>query len=153
MNKLILTTVLITLTVSLAQAKEKKAVEERAPAANLYQPIPRKEADPNGATRWRIAVMKPTQHYYTKNGIISYRYIQSAESSESLYEGYMGPHSAVFIPQNEPSANGASARSYANVSSRNMQGVTMAPRTEIPVEKVKKSVKSGETSIQLAQQR
>jgi hypothetical protein len=154
MKKYLLTALLVSLSASLAQAREKKVVEERAPAANLYQPIPRSAADPNTTTRrWRIAVMKPTQHYYTKNGVVSYRYSQNLEYFENLFGGYMGPRSAVFTPQNDSTTTGASARSYANVGSRNMQGVTMAPRTEIPVDKAKKSAKSAETSIQLAQQR
>jgi len=153
MNKFLLTAALLSLSVPCIQAKEKKAVEESAPRSNLYQPIPRIQADPNGASNWRVTVMKPTQHYYTKNGIISYRYIQATEHPENIFGDYLGPRAAVFKPQVESLTTEGSTRSYASVNNRNLPGVTMAPRTEIPVEKAKKSAKSAETSIELAQQR
>ena len=153
MNKFLLTITLAVLSAPLAQSKEKAPVVERSTGGNLYQSIPRAPADPNATSRWRVSVMKPTQHYYTKSGIVSYRYAHSTGSVENLFGDYLGPRSAVFTPQNDFATTASGVRSYANVSSRIMQGVTMAPRTEVPVEKVKKSAKSAETSIQLAQQR
>ncbi len=155
MNKLLLTLAIAALSAPQMQAKEKAPVEEHAPVANLYQPIPRTAADPNGSMRWRVSVLKPTQHYYTKNGVISYRYSQSTESVESMLGDYMGPRSAVFIPQADFKTTGGGLRSYANVSNRNQQGVAMAPHTEIPAkpaEKAKKSARNAETSVELAQQ-
>lgn len=100
---------------------------------------------------------KPTQYYYTKKGIVAYRYAQSRERVGSVLEGYMGPRSAAVISQGDNLTNtGSSIRSYASVSNRNQQGVPMAPRTEMPaksVEKTKRSVKNAETTVQLVQQR
>lgn len=156
MNKFLLTITLAALTAPLVQAREKKPAEERAPGSNLYQPIPRTPADPNAPSRWRVSVMKPTQHYYTKSGVISYRYSQSTESTENMVGDYMGPLAAVFTPKADFTTAGSAVRSYANVSTRNLQGVMMAPRTEIPAkpaEKTKKTARNAESSIQLAQRR
>jgi len=154
MNKFLLTAALITSFTLFAQAKERKITEERPPAANLYRPIPRTEINPNGgaSTRWRIATIKPTQHFYTKNSVISYRYAQDLESADGVLQGYMGPRSAVFLQPNDFTTL-SSIRSYVSMENRNQPGVSMAPRTEAPLDKVKKSAKSAETSIQLAQQR
>ena len=154
MNKTLLTAALLALSTPFVQAKEKKVVEERPPAANLYRPTPRFEINPNGSAsaRWRISTIKPTQHYYTKNSIISYRYTQDVESVDGVLQGYMGPRTAVFMPPGDFTTMG-SIRSYVSMENRNQPGVPMAPRTEIPVEKEKKSAKSAETSIRLAQQR
>ena len=156
MNKFLLTITLTAISAQFAQAKEKTPIEERSSVGSLYQPIPHTQADPNAASHWRVAVMKPTQHYYTKSGIISYRYSHSTESVENVFGDYMGPRSAVFTPQTDFTTMGSGVRSYANVSSRIMQGVAMAPHTETPVkpeEKANKSARSAETTVELAQQR
>ena len=139
-----------------ARAKRKAPVEEKVSVVNLYRPIPRSKTDPNAPTGWRISIMKPTQHYYTKNSVISYRYTQKVEHADSMLEGYMGPRSATFIPSNDFTAPGAGLRSYASINPRIQPGVPMAPHTEIPVkpaDKAKKIAQNAETSIELVQQR
>jgi hypothetical protein len=103
----------------------KTVVEERAPN-NLYRSIPRtNQADAN-KQRNRTASFKPTQHYYMRDSVVSYRY--TSEMSFSGETGnYLGPQGAVFTPESADIPSAAGLRNFAAVNRRTQPGVGMAP--------------------------
>lgn len=100
---------------------------------NLYRPAPRGSSIANLSPdeRYRAVIYRPTQHFYTKDNVVSYRY-SGAELSEvgNEYGGsYLGPHGAQFVPTQHVLAPHGTARSYASVNKRPQPGVPMIART------------------------
>jgi hypothetical protein len=120
---------------------------------NMYRPIPRgQNVDPNasGATRSRQVQYKPTQHYYLRDTVVSYRY----GTGSARYAGtgvYLGPRGAEFTPADDQLSPHAGTRSYAAVTKRPQPGVPMiqrgARKTDVASAKVRKS------AVQLAAKR
>jgi hypothetical protein len=124
---------------------------------NLYRPVPRGGTMANGITSGREIIYRPTQHYYLKDNVVSYRY--SAEFISDIgdeYGGtYLGPHAAQFVPSEHQLAGYGTMRSYAAVNRRPQPGVPMVAKTTIT--KTTRSVSANTTrpgeavsSIQLA---
>lgn len=113
-----------------AQSKKRTTtvVESRA-TYNLYRPIPRGSMDLN-KQKARVALFKPTQHYYTRDSVVSYRYTVQAAYGGSVDTGtYLGPAGAVFSPEGEDLPAPAAIRNYATIHRRGQPGVGMAPAT------------------------
>ena len=100
---------------------------------NLYRPIPRggPVQDLTASDRYRAVVYRPTQHFYTKDNVISYRYCGDDLSRlRSIYGGnYLGPHGAQFLPMEHDSPPSSTVRTYAAVLRRPQPGVAMVPKT------------------------
>ena len=96
---------------------------------NIYRPIPKVGLDPNRSNRYNTVIYKPTQHFYTKNNIISYRYTEdNTRGSNSLGGTYLGPRGGVFEPDMEQMAPAAGIRNYASVNQRPQPGVNMVEK-------------------------
>ena len=117
---------------------------------NLYRPAPRGGNFTNLTSADGNAILRPTQHYYLKDSVVSYRYaVAQLPRLGSEYGGnYHGPHSAQFIPSQHQLAPHGRLRSYAAVNKRPQPGVPMVER----VTRLRGNVKTAEptTSIQLA---
>ena len=98
---------------------------------NLYRPVPRGGAVNDLTASEHAVVYRPTQHFYTKDNVISYRYTSNDLSKlRSVYGGtYLGPHGAQFLPMEHDSPPSSTVRTYAAVSSRPQPGVAMVPKT------------------------
>jgi hypothetical protein len=111
---------------------------------NIYRPIPRSGPvqDLTTPDRYRAVVYRPTQHFYTKDNVVSYRYTANDLSRlRSVYGGtYLGPHGAQFVPMEYDTPPSSTVRTYAAVSSRPQPGVAMVPKTaklsEAPVSRI-----------------
>ncbi len=106
---------------------------EPSPARNYYRPIPRASViqNPNsvGNYRYNKVLYKPTQHFYTKTDVVSYRYAEDrAKGHNSLGNTYLGPRGGVFEPNVDQMAPSAGIRNYASVDRRPQPGVDMANR-------------------------
>src|SRR5688500_14458199 len=69
---------------------------------NLYRPIPRggSLANMTNSDRYHAILYRPTQHFYMKDNLVSYRYsAQDLDRVNNEYGGnYHGPHAAQFVP-------------------------------------------------------
>jgi hypothetical protein len=95
---------------------------------NMYRPIPRGEGvNPNATAseRARQTQYRPTQHYYLRDTVVSYRYTTNKAGSPNLY---LGPKGAAFIPSEEQLSPHAGDRNYAAVTKRPQPGVPMIQR-------------------------
>jgi hypothetical protein len=93
---------------------------------NLYRPIPK---GANGVSDgYRNTYLKPTQHYYTRNSVVSYRYVEDHGSRGSAGSTYNGPRAAIFQPGDDYSSRTASIRTFAAVTKRWQPGVPMIPK-------------------------
>jgi hypothetical protein len=106
-------------------------------SGNLYRPAPKggSAANLTPSERYKAKLYRPTQYFYMKDNIVSYRY-----SSEELsrvgneYDnGYHGPHAAVFVPTQHQLAPHGRMRSYASVDKRPQPGVAMVAKTTTKV--------------------
>lgn len=116
---------------------------ESGRSRNLYRIVPRGTMIPNnrgGTTTnsgyterayagrygqaWGNSVyFKPTQHYYTKDSTVSYRYAEERRNSSS--RSYLGPNASYFNPHREGLAPNVSIRSLAHVEPSRQPGVPM----------------------------
>jgi hypothetical protein len=102
-------------------------------SGNLYRPTPRGGSISNltASERYRAVIYRPTQHYYLKENVVSYRY--SAEDLSRVgneYGGnYHGPHAAQFVPSQHQMAPHGRLRAYAAVNRRPQPGVPMINKT------------------------
>src|SRR5688572_13619765 len=100
---------------------------------NLYRPSHRGASISNmtPVERYRAVVYRPTQHFYMKDNVVSYRY--GAEALADLggeFGGnYHGPHAAQFVPSQHQLAPYGRMRTYASVNKRPQPGVPMIERT------------------------
>jgi hypothetical protein len=69
---------------------------------------------------------KPTQHYYTKDATISYRYSEDRRASGS--RNYLGPNASYYNPHREGLAPNVSIRNLAHVEPARQPGVPMRSR-------------------------
>ncbi len=107
--------------------KTKATTTTTSASNNQYRSIPR-GSESTGKQRFRVAAFKPTQHYYLRDNVISYRYGAELSFSGTVDAGsYMGPQGAVFIPEAETLPASASIRNFASVTRRTQPGVGMAP--------------------------
>jgi hypothetical protein len=116
---------------------------------NLYRPAPR-GGSINNLSATDAVIYRPTQHYYLKESIVSYRY--TAEDLSRVgneYGGnYHGPNAAQFVPTQHPMAPQGRLRSYASVNRRPQPGVPMINKTTTI--KTTAAISAPVTSIQLA---
>lgn len=77
----------------------------------------------SGYRRGTDISFKPTQHYYTKDAIISYRYSEDRRASGS--KNYLGPNASYFNPHREALAPNVSIRNLAHVEPSRQPGVPM----------------------------
>jgi hypothetical protein len=126
--------------------KRKTVTVETRSSSNLYRTIPRGTAGANaGNRRFKVAAYKPTQHYYTRDGVVSYRYsAQMAFSGAMDASTYLGPHGAVFMPEDNEIPSSASIRSFASLNRRNQPGVGMVPIVRTTT--IKKTTQAGSNS-------
>ena len=98
---------------------------------NLYRPIPRGASVTDLMAADHAALYRPTQYFYTKDNVISYRYASNDLSRlRSVYGGnYHGPHGAQFLPMEHDAPPSSTVRTYAAVSRRPQPGVAMVPKT------------------------
>lgn len=118
---------------------------------NMYRPMPRggSVANLTVSERYRAVIYRPTQHFYFKDSVVSYRFApQELSDIGNEYGGnYHGPIGAQFVPSQHPIAPDARIRTFASVSKRPQPGVPMVSRTT----KITAEAKSSPvTSIQLA---
>ena len=124
-------------------------------SGNLYRQAPRggSVANLTPSERYRAKLYRPTQYFYLKDNVVSYRY-----SSENLdrvgneYDNsYHGPHAAVFVPTQHQLPPNARLRSYASVEKRPQPGVPMVAKTTKTTKTTTRTI-SGEptTSLQVA---
>lgn len=105
-----------------------------------YHPVPRGTNGvlPLSGGRGRnrtLFYVKPTQHYYTKSNVVSYRYVEdrAARGTHSVTGStYDGPRGAVFVPGDDYSSRNASIRTFADVNERPQPGVAMIPHQGTP---------------------
>jgi hypothetical protein len=100
---------------------------------NYYRPIPRTTLNPDansvGNYRYNKIIYKPTQHFYTKSNVVSYRYTEDrAKGQNSLGNTYLGPRGGVFEPNVDQMMPSAGIRNYASVDRRQQPGVDMSRR-------------------------
>lgn len=115
-------------------------LETSGKSGNLYRIVPRGTMIPNnrggqntvnsggysgsyGSRRGTDISLKPTQHYYTKDATISYRYSEERRASGS--KSYLGPNASYFNPHREALAPNVSIRSLAHVEPSRQPGVPM----------------------------
>lgn len=114
---------------AMAQSKSKVSASS---GSNLYRTIPRAGSDSDGGKqqRFRVAAFKPTQHYYLRDTVISYRYNAEMSFSGAVEAGsYLGPQGAIFTPESDNIPAAASIRNFAAVHRRSQPGVGMAAQT------------------------
>ena len=105
--------------------------------SSLYRPVPKTSND-TGKSRFRVTSYVPTQFYYTRDNVISYRYTSVAAFAGSTDSSdYLGPKGARFVPQEDDLPPSAAIRSYAAVTRRSQPGVGMVAPTPVkaPVKK------------------
>lgn len=118
---------------------------------NMYRPMPRggSVANLTVSERYRAVIYRPTQHFYFKDSVVSYRFApqELSDVGNEFGGSYHGPLGAQFVPTQHPMAPDGRIRSYAAVSKRPQPGVPMVARTG----KITAEAKSTPvTSIQLA---
>jgi hypothetical protein len=107
---------------------------------NYYRPIPKVGADVNRTSRYNTVIYKPTQHFYTKDNVVSYRYTEDRQHGEnSLGETYLGPRGGVFEPNMDQMVPAAGIRNYASVDRRPQPGVNMVNREPVSTKRRKAS--------------
>ena len=120
---------------------------------NLYRPSHRGGSISNMTPqeKYNAVVMRPTQHYYLKDNVVSYRYsaLELSRLHTEFSNSYHGPHAAQFVPSQHALAPHGRMRAYASVNKRPQPGVPMINRT-ITSTTIKKTVSAPVTSIQLA---
>ena len=102
-------------------------------SGNLYRPAPRGGSVSNLAPseRYKAKLYRPTQYFYMKDNVVSYRYSSQelATVGDEFFNGYQGPHAAVFVPSQHQLAPHGRMRSYASVDKRPQPGVPMVAKT------------------------
>ncbi len=111
-------------------------LETSSKAGNLYRIVPRGTMVPenrggqsnlnsstSGFKRRSATSFKPTQHYYTKDATVSYRYTEVSQRNGS--KSYLGPNASYFTPHREGLAPNVSIRSLAHVEPSRQPGVPM----------------------------
>ena len=113
--------------------------------SNLYRIVPRGTMIPNnrggvtsnsgygggsgysggygGSARGTNVHFKPTQHYYTQDSTVSYRYAEERRGSSS--RSFLGPNASYYNPHREGLAPNVSIRSLAHVEPSRQPGVPM----------------------------
>ena len=118
---------------------------ETSKSGNLYRIVPRGTMIPNnrggensanrggysgsmsGGSRGGNVHFKPTQHYYTKDATVSYRYAEERRNSGS--RNYLGPNASYYNPDREGLPPNVSIRNLAHVETARQPGVPMrSPR-------------------------
>jgi hypothetical protein len=125
---------------------------------NMYRPIPRGQSvNPNASAseRSRSVQYQPTQHYYLRDNVVSYRYGagSGARFGGTSYRAYLGPHGAEFTPSEDQLSPHAGTRQYAAVHKRPQPGVPMINRGARTVKTDVARTKTGESRLQLADRR
>jgi hypothetical protein len=82
------------------------------------------------AERSRAQIYRPTQHFYMRNHIVSYRY---TSTRFTLWNGtnarnYLGPMGALFVPNDRDLPSDVGIRNFATLTRRPQPGVPMVPR-------------------------
>lgn len=136
MKLLLLPIIPLALLASDACAQTSRTKEKEEPAlpagTNYYRSIPREtlSMDPNKRVSTQMLSFKPTQFYYTRDTVISYRYVAKTTYSGGVEtDSYLGPHGAAFYPDSSQLAPAASIRNLVQVTRRSQPGVGMAPAT------------------------
>jgi hypothetical protein len=97
---------------------------------NMYRISPQNMRDPENQRRYRSTYFKPTQHYYVRDNVISYRYSEDVSSRPgSTGNSYLGPRGGVFEPSLEQITSPSSIRNYAATHRRYQPGVGMVRST------------------------
>jgi hypothetical protein len=110
-------------------APKAKTTPEPRVVGNVYRPALRGTGDAN-KQRFRTPYYRPTQYYYTRDSVISYRYtVMMTDNGGAEATGYLGPHGALFVPEGDALPSSAAVRNFAAVTRRNQPGVGMAPLT------------------------
>ena len=113
---------------------------ETSKSGNLYRIVPRGTMIPNNrggansvsrggssGSRGGNVHFKPTQHYYTKDATVSYRYAEERRNSGS--RNYLGPNASYYNPDREGLPPNVSIRNLAHVEASRQPGVPMrSPR-------------------------
>ena len=117
---------------------------ETSKSGNLYRIVPRGTMIPNNrggantanrggysgsvsGSRGGNVHFKPTQHYYTKDATVSYRYAEERRNSGS--RNYLGPNASYYNPDREGLPPNVSIRNLAHVEAARQPGVPMrSPR-------------------------
>lgn len=120
---------------------------------NLYRTAPRgtSVANLSGSERYRAVIYRPTQHFYLKDNVVSYRYVARELSvvGNEFGGNYHGPHAAQFVPTQHDLAPDGRMRAYASVNKRPQPGVPMVQRTTTRMSR-SANAKTGMSSIQFA---
>lgn len=132
MKRLLLSFALAMLAVGVNAADHSNSAPRNG--GKLYRRAPRggSLANLSADERMSAVICRPTQHYYTQDSVISYRYT-AVDASEvgSEYGGtYFGPNGAQFVPTQDNMAPDARIRSYASVHKRHVSGVPMSHSTQ-----------------------
>jgi hypothetical protein len=111
-------------------------LEASSKGGNLYRIVPRGTMIPenrggqtnlnsssSGYNRRSATSFKPTQHYYTKDATVSYRYTEVSQRNGS--KSYLGPNASYFTPHREGLAPNVSIRNLAHVEPSRQPGVPM----------------------------
>ncbi len=102
-------------------------------SGNLYRQAPRGGSVSNltPSERYKAKLYRPTQYFYMKDNVVSYRYASQdlATVGDQFFNGYQGPHAAVFVPSQHQLAPHGRLRSYASVDKRPQPGVPMVAKT------------------------
>jgi hypothetical protein len=112
-------------------------LEKVSKNSNLYRIVPRgtmipanRGGDANSSSgyagsssRGGQVHFKPTQHYYTKDATISYRYSEDRRSGGS--KNYLGPNASYYNPHRQGLAPNVSIRNLAHVEPSRQPGVPM----------------------------
>ena len=103
------------------------------------------------AERSRAQIYRPTQHYYMRNHIVSYRYTSTrfAQWNGSTPRNYLGPTGALFVPLDRELPAHAGIRNFATLTKRAQPGVPMVPKGRTPAARTADGTPT--TSIQLVQ--
>ena len=106
--------------------------------SSQYRPVPKASANETGKGRYRVAAFKPTQFYYTRDSVISYRYsVQAVYGGSVDTSSYLGPTGAVFVPQEGEMPPSATLRSFASVTRRSQPGVGMVAPAPVIIKKTR----------------
>jgi hypothetical protein len=111
------------------------------PATGLYRPLPKQSPNENlGKQHAHIATLVPTQFYYLRDSVISYRYsLVDTYSGTPDKSDYLGPVGARFAI-NDDLPQSATVRNFAAVTRRGQPGVGMVAPTPVKTT-IKKTVK------------
>ncbi len=117
------------------------------PATGLYRSLPKQSTNEgSGKQHSHVATLVPTQFYYLRDSVISYRYsLVDTYSGTPDKSDYLGPVGARFAVSDDlpPSAT---VRSFAAVTRRGQPGVGMVAPTPVKAP-VKKTTTKKTTSI------